>query len=110
MRLQTFILFFLLFITTPGFTQNNQLDYFLKEAIVNSPLLKDNQNQILLNDIDSIRILADYKPHLNFTSNNMYAPVVNGYGYDKAITNGGNLIEQLAVSKTFVNKKNIETE
>ncbi|HEY1872233.1 MAG TPA: hypothetical protein VGG71_14320, partial [Chitinophagaceae bacterium] len=71
--------------------QKNTLDFYLTEAIRNSPLLKDYQSQIESNSIDSQRIRAQYHPQVTASSINSIAPVINGFGYDQAITNGGQL-------------------
>ncbi len=92
------------------FAQQKKLDYFLDQAIQNSPLLKEAGNNILLNRIDSLRILATYKPQVNGISNNYYAPIINSYGYDEIITNIRNFSEQISASKTFVGKRNLHIQ
>ena len=106
MKLIFSILFFFL-ITTVALSQTNKLDYYLDQAMQNSPLLKDYQNQQDLNRLDSLRILATYKPQVTGNSFNFYAPVAKGIGYDQIITNGGNFSALVGVNKTIVNKKNI---
>jgi hypothetical protein len=44
------------------------------------------------------------------SSNNSYAPVINGFGYDYAITNGANVSALIGVNKTFVGRKNLENQ
>jgi len=90
--------------------QQKNLDYFLEQGLQNSPLLKEANNAILLNRIDSLRILAQYKPQVNGISNNYYAPIINGYGYDEIITDIRNLTEQISASKTFVGKRNLNIQ
>ncbi|MEP6467244.1 MAG: TolC family protein, partial [Parafilimonas sp.] len=92
------------------FTQQKNLDYFLDQAVQNSPLLRETNNNILLNRIDSLQILATYKPQVNGISNNYYAPLINGYGYDEIITNIRNFSEQISASKTFVGKRNLQIQ
>ncbi len=105
------ILLILLF-AKPAFTsaQQKNLDYFIEQGIGNSPLLKEINNNILINQIDSLRILATFKPQVNGISNNYYAPIINGYGYDEIITNGRNLSEQISATKTFVGKRNLQIQ
>jgi len=50
--------------------QDKSLDFYLKAALNSSPLLKDYNNQVRSNFIDSMRIKASYKPQVNGTSNN----------------------------------------
>jgi outer membrane protein TolC len=90
--------------------QQKDLDYFLEQGIQNSPLIKEVNNNILLNQIDSLRILATYKPQVNGISNNYYAPIINGYGYDAIITNIRNFSEQVSATKTFVGKRNLNIQ
>jgi len=90
--------------------QNDNLDYYLNQAIRNSPLLKDYQNQVESNRLDSQRILAGYKPQVSGNSINSYAPVIGGWGYDEAISNGTNVIATVGVNKTFVGRKNLNAQ
>src|SRR6476661_3813259 len=85
--------------------QQKTLDYFIDAALQNSPLLKDYNNQVLINLIDSARTRAGYKPQINGKSTNLYAPVVGGWGYDEAITNIGNFSELITLDKQLINKK-----
>jgi outer membrane protein TolC len=85
--------------------QQKNIDYFIQQALGNSPLLKDYQNQVLTNLVDSQRIRATYKPQVSGTSNSAYAPVIKGYGYDGAITNGGQLSALVGVNQALISKK-----
>jgi outer membrane protein TolC len=90
--------------------QKNTLDFYLTEAIHNSPLLKDYQSQIEANGIDSQRIRAQYHPQVTATSVNSLAPVIHGYGYDPAITNGGQLSGLVNVSQVIVSHGNLSAQ
>lgn len=90
--------------------QTYSLDHYLQLAQSNSPLLKDLKNQIVSNQIDSLRLLAGLKPQVNVNSGGLYAPVVNGYGYSEAITNEHTLNGLMQVSKTVVGRENINTQ
>lgn len=92
------------------YAQQKDLDYFLTQGIQNSPLLKQVNNNILINRIDSLRILAAYKPQVNGISNNSYSPIINGYGYDEIITNIRNFYEQISVSKSVAGKRNLRIQ
>jgi outer membrane protein TolC len=102
------ILFFLL-VAVP-YAQKNSLDYFLSQAMANSPLLKDYQNQRLSLALDSQLIRAALRPQVNGVSNNLYAPVINGYGYDEAITNGQQVSAFVSVSKSFIGNKSVAAQ
>jgi outer membrane protein TolC len=90
--------------------QQNNLQFYLDSGLEASPLLKDYQNQIRTNAIDSAKIRAGYKPQVMASSTNSYAPVINGWGYDEAITNGRNINAVVGVSKVFVGRRNIQSQ
>ncbi|MEP6683587.1 MAG: TolC family protein, partial [Parafilimonas sp.] len=94
----------------PLFAQQKNLDYFLTQAIQNSPLLKELNSNILLNRIDSLQIRAALKPQVSGISNNYYAPVIHGYGYDEIITNIRNFNEQISATKTFFSKRSLQIQ
>ena len=105
------LIFYLLLIvsnTLPA--QERTLEYYLTAGIQNSPLLKDLKNQQTANLIDSMRILAGYKPQVNGVSTNSYAPTIKGWGYDGAITNGANFSQLVVVSKRLVSKENLQNQ
>ncbi|WP_419700052.1 TolC family protein [Mucilaginibacter sp. NFX135] len=84
------------------FAQQKTLDDYLQIAVKNSPLLKDLNNQILSAQLDSVRIKAGLKPQVSVGSAGLYAPVIHGYGYSQAITNGQTLDALLSVNKSFI--------
>ena len=93
-----------------SFSQKSTLDYYIQQALGNSPLLKDYQNQIQSNHIDSARIRATYKPQVSGSSNDAYFPVINGIGYDGVITNGAQVSALVTVNETLVSKKNLSAQ
>jgi len=90
--------------------QDRSLDYYLNAAAQNSPLLNDYNNQKLANLIDSLRIQAATKPQVTANSTNSYAPSINGYGYDGAVTNGANFSQLITVSKDFTRKNYLNNQ
>ena len=93
-----------------SYSQNNNLDFYLEQAMLNSPLLKDYKNQIQSNQLDSQRIRAVYKPQVNGSSVNYYAPTVNGYGYDFAVTNGAQVTAQVGANLQIISKQNLNSQ
>ena len=85
--------------------QGHSLDYYIETGIKNSPLLKDYQAQIQSNGIDSQKIKAAFKPQVGLNGQVYYAPNFNGYGYDGAVTNGGNYQAQVGVTQQLIMKK-----
>jgi outer membrane protein TolC len=96
-----------LFIPLFTFAQTPNLDYFLHQATQNSPVLKDYQNQVLLAQIDSQLLRASLKTQVNFLNTDSYAPVINGWGYDAAITNIANLTAIFQANRQFVTQGNL---
>ena len=89
-----------------GFIVNAQsLDFYINKGLDNSPLLKDLSNQLLTGKLDSLLIQASYKPQVNQVSQVMYVPSSTNFGYDQAITNGGNYSAVLNVVQPLFNKK-----
>ena len=92
------------------FGQDKTLEFFVESGITKSPLLKDFKNQKNSNAIDSLRIIASYKPQVTATSTNTYAPTYNGWGYESAITNVGNFSQLISVNKRLVSKENLQNQ
>jgi outer membrane protein TolC len=90
--------------------QSTSLDFFVGRALENSPLLNDYRNQTLSAQLDSQLIHASYLPQVRGSSTNIYAPVIKGYGYDQAITNGANFTTVVGVSKTIVGQRHLEAQ
>lgn len=96
------ILFLVLFV---GFPKAQTLDDYLSTGLKNSPLLKDYSNQIRSGNVDSALVSATYKPQVNLTSQVLLAPSAKNFGYDEAITNGGNFSGVVSVNQSLFNKK-----
>jgi len=106
-----YMLFIILWVTTrTAVARKNSLDYYLQQAVHNSPLLKDYQSQIESNGIDSQRIRAQFGPQVTGSSVNSLAPVIHGYGYDAVITNGGQLSGIVNVNQILVSRKNLSAQ
>jgi len=86
------------------------LDYYLGQALQNSPLLKDYRNQVAAGQVDSELIRAGYRPQVTGSSINVWAPTVKGWGYDQAISNGGNFTTVVAVNQTLVGQKHLDAQ
>ena len=89
---------------------STKLDFYVGQALQNSPLLKDLHNQVLSGEVDSQLIKASYLPQVVGSSANIYAPTIHGYGYDQAVSNGGNFTTVAAVTKTLVGQKHLDAQ
>jgi outer membrane protein TolC len=103
---------FLIFFLVPAivFSQVKDLSYYINTSLSNSPQLYEYRNLILSNGIDSELIVAANRFQITGNSNSYYAPVISGYGYDVAITNGQQLAALVAVNKQIYNKKNLSVQ
>jgi len=99
-----------IFLASASLAQTVSLDHYLEIARSNSPLLKDLNNQIASNQLDSLRLRAGLRPQVAVNSAGLYAPVINGYGYAPAITNEHTLDGLLGVNKSIVGSKNINEQ
>ena len=90
--------------------QAQDLDYYLNTALKSSPLLKDLNNQILSEKLDSMRLRAGLKPQVTGSSTGTYAPVINGFGYESAITNGQTLNALIGVNQAIIGKNYLNAQ
>lgn len=86
-----------------SYSQEKDLNYFIDKAKNNSPLLKDLSYQMQSNAIDSLLYIATYKPQIAVNASVNYAPIVSGYGYDNAISNGQTVSGLVGVNKKILN-------
>ena len=95
---------------SPADTAVTDLDFYLGQALQNSPLLKDYHNQVLIGEVDRQLVRASYRPQVNGNSTNIYAPSIHGWGYDQAISNGGNFTTVAAVTQTLVGREHLDAQ
>ena len=94
----------------PPILEKNNLEYFIHQALTNSPLLKDYQNQQFLFSLDSQLIRAALRPQVNGLGNVLVAPIIGGWGYDEVITNKQQVSALIQVSKSFINNKTLASQ
>jgi len=90
-----------------GKIQAQSLEIYINSALKSSPLLYDYNNQMLAGRLDSLLIISAFKPQVNQVSQVLYPPTGSGWGYDEAITNGGNYSAVVNVTQSLFNKKHI---
>lgn len=90
--------------------QTRTLEYYIQESIKNSPLIKDYQLQKTSNGIDSLKVKGTFKPQVGLNGQVYYTPSYRGYGYDNAVTNGGNYQAQLAATQELIIRKSKRTQ
>jgi outer membrane protein TolC len=102
--------FFMVFAFVSAECQMHDLNYYFSHARDNSPLLADYRNQIQAAQVDSQLIRATQKIQVNGISNNLYAPVAGGIGYDNIITNGAQVSAFVQASKNIITSANLATQ
>jgi outer membrane protein TolC len=102
------LLIIVVFLFSGNLVNAQSVDSYIKKGLENSPLLKDFSNQLLSGKLDSLLINASYKPQVNQISQAMYAPASNNFGYDEAITNGGNYSALINVVQPLLTKRKRE--
>jgi outer membrane protein TolC len=102
--MRRFLFAMIVIIPSCCFGQPRTLDDYIQLAKQNSAALYNLQNQILSNQIDSQIINAMRRTQLNFVSNNMYAPVIHGWGYDPLITNIAQVSAMVQATKAFISR------
>jgi outer membrane protein TolC len=110
MNKKNLIIFLFFLFPLFAIAQNKNLDYFINNSLKNNPKITELQNLILTNSLDSQLIFAGNKFQLTGSGNAYYAPVINGYGYDVAITNGQQLSALVALNKQIYNKRNLSLQ
>jgi len=92
------------------FGQPRTLDQYIQLAKENNAPLKGFQNQILANQLDSQILRATTKTQLNFLSNDLYAPIIRGWGYDQAITNIAQVSALVQATKNYISKESLAAQ
>jgi len=105
-----FLVLFLSGLSCIAYNQTRNLEYYLSQGILNSPLLNDYRNQIKSAVSDSLIIRAAKKPLIEAKSQLLYAPVYKNFGYDEIITDQGNYTAVVGVTQPLFNKKELSNK
>jgi len=116
-----------LFVAKNTVSGQNDLNFYISNAISNSPLLNDFQNQVKINSLDNERLMAIYtKAQIGVSASYIFSPIINldnskarvelnaqnaskYIGYDIAASNGGQYLALLNVNQPLMNKGNLKT-
>lgn len=104
------IFFILILFSVKSFSQEKDLRYFIEKSQANSPLINDLSNQIKSNTIDSLLNKSNYKPQIMGNINANYAPVLNGFGYDQALSNGQSVSALVGINQKIMGKNQINSQ
>lgn len=93
-----------------------RLDDFLLIARQSSPLLRETANQVAQNTIDSLRRARQNGVQVGGLGSALYYPSVtnsrgeNVFGYDNAVTNGGNYAAIAQATKPILNRAQLQND
>ncbi|MEN6618037.1 MAG: TolC family protein [Rikenellaceae bacterium] len=85
-----------------------QLEYFITRGLMNNPMLNEYNNNVRTSVTDSLLVAATNKPQVNSNSQILYAPSHKSFGYDEAVTNGGNYSSVVDVSQYIFNRRDLK--
>ena len=104
----SFVLVFILtcFCLNPN-AQVKTSDDYINAAMANSPTLKDYYSQLGQNRIDSMIEGSVFKPQVAMSGVAMYAPTYGQFGYDEAISNGGEYAAIVSVTQQIAPRKQV---
>lgn len=105
-----YILTLILLISFKSFSQEKDLNYFLEKAQNNSPLIKDYSNQIKSASVDSLLFRATQKPQISGNLNANYSPVIKGFGYDTALSNGQSVLGLVGVNQKITGRNQLYSQ
>ena len=92
----------------PAVAQVSTLESYIEQGILHSPVLKDLNNQVFTNSVDSLLIKAGQKPQVSFNGSLFYAPVIGGIGYSEALTDISHISSVVYASQQIFNQKSID--
>ncbi|SFD11728.1 Outer membrane protein TolC [Chitinophaga sp. CF118] len=90
--------------------QQKDMDYYIEQGLQNSPVLRNYQYQAQSTKIDSQLLRATFRPQVNSNNTGTYAPTVNGWGYDGALSNLHTFTSLIGVSQTVIGRNNINNQ
>lgn len=99
----------LLFIPISMVCMGQTLEDYLAKALKNSPFLKDYSIQLQSEAIDSLKVLAGYKPQVGVSADLIYPPAIGRFAYDSAISDGGHYAALVRVDQPLFFKKAADT-
>jgi outer membrane protein TolC len=110
-RMKFFWGFVISFLTvSAALAQTYKVDHYLDIAKTSSPLLKDLKNQVLLSQLDSLRLRAGLKAQVTGNGGALFAPVIDGFGYAGSVTNFQTLSALISVNKTLISKQYLNSQ
>lgn len=87
------------------------LQSYLDAAQANNPSVQGNENLAAIASLEVNKARAAYTlPEINATGNFLFAPVVEGIGYENAITNGALYSGQINVNMPLLSRPNVEAQ
>ncbi|WP_291101444.1 MULTISPECIES: TolC family protein [unclassified Flavobacterium] len=108
MNLKLIVILFLCCIKS--YSQEKDLNYFLGKAQTNSPLITDIKNQIHSASLDSLLFRATRKPQVSGNLLANYAPIIDDFGYDTALSNHHTVSGMVGVNQRILGANQINSQ
>jgi len=108
MKLKLIVILFLCCIKS--YSQEKDLSYFLGKAQTNSPLITDIKNQIHSASLDSLLFRATRKPQVSANLLANYAPIIDDFGYDTALSNHHTVSGMVGVNQRILGASQINSQ
>ncbi|HEX2975699.1 MAG TPA: TolC family protein [Bacteroidales bacterium] len=102
---RTILFLILQVIPLVSFPQARSLEYYLGKASENNPQINEYRNLALTAISDSILVNSSRKPLIEGNTLLQYSPYSRNFGYDEAITDGGNYTVTGGISQSIFNGK-----
>lgn len=108
--MEKIVLILIFFSLTKSFSQEKDLDFYIKKAQTNSPLLTDIKNQIKSNSLDSLLFRATRKPQISGNLFANYAPLLDSVGYDTTLSNGRTFSALVGLNQRILGRNQIKSQ
>lgn len=105
------LIFAILLMVLSCHTQAQSLESYLMAAQANNPALLENENLSAIAGLEVDMAKAAYQmPEISTTGNFLYAPAIQGVGYDNSITNGALYSAQLNINQPLFTRPLVEAQ
>jgi outer membrane protein TolC len=102
---------FLIFVTAWSQVPAQSLETYLSLARSHNPAIRENENLAVMAGLEAAKARAVYQlPEISTTGNYLFAPVVQGIGYDNSITNGGLYSAQLNINQPLFTGPQVDAQ
>lgn len=107
MQVRIFLFLILQVLPLVSYSQTRSLGYYLEKGLGNNPGINEQRNISLAAISDSLLVNSSGKPVIEGNTLLQYSPYSKNFGYDEAITDGGNYTVVAGISQSIFNRQEI---